>query len=293
MHVDLIVIDGQNDFLDTCGSLRIPNADVEARRLKEMIWKGVDAIDSIRTSLDVHHLNDGSHNIHWMNENDESVDPFTIITHDDVLKGKYYPTFSFGMWNGAKISSRDWALNYTKSLEEKGRTPLCLWPVHCQFGTWGSNLYQPIKEAFDYWCQNSVEWVDFIIKGDWAWTEHYSAIQADVPDITQSSTCFNYTFADNMNAADKILWAGWAGSHCFPWTVKDSVDYFEPSLEEKSYGAENEFVKKCILLEDACAPVPNPHGDVPNFSKSRQEFLDEMESRGAIISTTTEVLNLL
>lgn len=293
MRVDAVIIDGQNDFLDVNGSLCVAGANKEAEDVKTMIMDDLGMFDMIHASLDEHHRNDGSHNIHWRDRNNNIVPPYTIVSHDDVQSQKLRPSFRFGVWEGQTVPARQWALNYTQALSEKGRAPLCLWPVHCQIGTWGQNIYKPLLEAYDAWCESTGGWIDFISKGTWAWTEHYSALKADVPDSTQPMTQLNSAVINNVAGADKVVWLGWAGSHCLPWTARDGVDEFEPTDAEKANGAVNEFIKKCIFLENACAPVPNPPGGVPDFVQDRRNFLDEMESRGATISTTTEVKKLL
>jgi nicotinamidase-related amidase len=292
-RTDLVIIDGQNDFLHQDGSLLVPGAKEEAVEAASMIEGNIDAFDMIHASLDEHHKNDGSHNTHWRDRNGNIVPPFTIVGHDDVQNQKYRPGFRFGVWKGKTVTAREWALNYTEALEKEGRAPLCLWPVHCQIGTWGANIYEPLRKAYDAWCDATGGWIDFISKGTWAWTEHYSALKADVPDPTQPQTQLNSAVINNVAGANRVIWFGWAGSHCLPWTAYDGVNYFEPSDAEKANGAKNEFIAKCIFLEDACAPVPNPPGGVPDFVQARRDFLDEMDSRGATISTTKDVFKLL
>lgn len=307
-RVDIVVIDGQNDFLANGnepenwpwphggrqrGALYIEGADVEAVRVANMIkGDGLEVFNKIHASLDGHDRNDGSHNVSWKDRFDNVIEPFTIITYDDVKALTYTPSFRFGVWEGKAVPAREWALNYTEALAELGRAPLCLWPVHCKKASWGANIYHPLDEAYDAWCDHTGAWIDFISKGGWPWTEHYSALIADVPDPTRPETQMNTAVVTDVAGANRIVWCGWAGSHCTAWTAKDAVNFFEPSDEEKKKGAKNEFVEKSIFLEDACAPVPNPAPGV-DFEKNRRDFLDEMQSRGAVISTTTEVFNLL
>ena len=308
-RVDLFIIDGQNDFLNSGnepadwpkpfggmrqGSLFVDGADKEAVLVAGMVKKGVDVWSKIHASLDAHDKNDGSHNTHWRNRMGNVVDPYTIVSYDDVHSMNYTPGFAGGVWEGQPVSARQWALNYTEALAKLGRAPLCLWPVHCQKNTWGADIYHPLSEAYDTWCDHTGGWIDFITKGDWPWTEHYSALQADVPDPSRPRTQMNTEVSNDAARADKVVWCGWAGSHCLPWTAIDGVNFFEPSDDDKNNGAVNEFITKCIVLEDACAPVPNPApGSPPDFVQDRRNFLDEMERRGAKISTTTEVFNLL
>jgi len=306
-RTDLFIIDGQNDFLASgnepenwpCpfggkrqGSLYVKGADEEAHLVKKMITENLDAWNKIHATLDAHDLNDGSHNVHWKDRMGNIVDPYTIVTHEDVESFTYSPGFGLGVIEGKAVSAREWALSYTKNLAEKGRAPLCLWPVHCQKNTWGADIYHPLREAYDTWCGHNGGWIDFITKGAWPWTEHYSGLCADVPDPTRPETQMNTAVVNDAAGADKIVWLGWAGSHCLPWTAKDGVNWFEPTADEKTNGAVNEFITKCIFLEDACAPVPNPAPGV-DFEQDRRNFLDEMQSRGATISNTTEVLKLI
>lgn len=305
-RVDLVIIDGQNDFLAKGnepenwpwphggrrqGALYVKGADKEAVLVANMIKKGLDIWAKIHASLDGHDKKDGSHNVSWNDRFGNIVDPFVIVSLDDVKALTYTPNFRFGVWEGKAVTAREWALKYTEALAELGRAPLCLWPVHCKKGTWGANIYHPLDEAYDAWCDHTGAWIDFISKGGWPWTEHYSALIADVPDPTVPSTQMNTKVVTDVAGAKRVVWCGWAGSHCTAWTAKDAVNFFEPSDEDKKNGAKNEFVKKSIFLEDACAPVPNIPG--VDFEKDRRDFLDEMQSRGAVISTTTEVFNLL
>jgi nicotinamidase-related amidase len=315
-RTDLVVIDGQCDFLASgeeptnwCwpyggrrrGSLYVEGAGKEAVRVKTMIEDHLDAWNKIHATLDGHDRNDGSHNIHWKDRLGNIVDPYTIVTFDDVKALTYTPGFRFGVIDGKAVPAREWALYYTEQLAERGRAPLCLWPVHCQKNTWGALIYQPLAEAYDKWCDHTGGWIDFISKGGWPWTEHYSGLVADVPDSTRLETQMNTTVVNDCAGAKWVVWLGWAGSHCLPWTARDGVNFFNPTEEEVKAALaaglpepKNDFILKCIFIEDAMAPVPNPpFPNAPDFEQNRRDFLDEMDKRGAKISTTTEVFKLL
>lgn len=296
MRIDLIVIDGQNDFCASGkepggrkGSLFVEKANEEAvlvanmiDRLKDPKVKSGHKLDKVHASLDSHHKNDGSHNTSWKRKDGSSPDPFTIVSHQDVRSQIYIPRFSIGVWEGNVVPSYQWALKYTEALEANGRAPLCLWPVHCQIGTWGQNIYDPLQAAFDRWCETTNSWIDYISKGHWVWTEHYSALKADVPDPTRPETQLNVEIIQDVSQADSILWTGWAGSHCLRWTALDGVNYFGQG--------ENEFIRKSVFFEDASASVPDIPGAPFKFTDWRREFLDEMHKRGATITTTTQYL---
>lgn len=304
-RVDLFVIDGQNDFCASGnenkdwpwpeggrrrGSLFVEGADEEGLkvaamidRLKDSKLPGGHKISKIHATLDSHHRNDGSHNTAWKTTDGSAPPPFTLVLRPDVTSQKYVPRFPFGIWEGKPVSSLQWALNYTEALEKNGRSPLILWPVHCEIGTWGQNVYHTLMQAYNNWCATTGQWIDYISKGHWPWTEHYSGLKADVPDPTRPETQLNTGVIQDASEADIIAWTGWAGSHCLRWTAMDAINYFGQGT--------NEFIKKSVFFEDASAPVPNPPGaGAPDFKAWRREFLDEVSKRGATITTTDKFL---
>jgi nicotinamidase/pyrazinamidase len=305
-RVDLFVIDGENDFCASGsepldwpwpvggrrrGSLFVEGADQEAvgvaamiDRLKEPNSKMGHKIHKIHATLDSHHRNDGSHNISWKDASGNSPPPFTIISHQDVKDQKYVPRFPIGVWHGKVIPSYQWALHYTEALQTQGRSPLCAWPVHCEIGTWGSNVYKPLMQAYDSWCATTGSWIDWITKGQWPFSEHYSAMQADVPDSTRPETQMNAGVVKDAMGADIIAWAGWAGSHCLRWTALDAANFFGST-------GPNELLKKSVFFSDASAAVPDIVGAPFKFSDWRKEFLDEVANRGAKVMKTTEFLS--
>lgn len=283
-RIDLFVVDGLNDFCDPKGALFVAGADKEALKVASLIDRGADPkvqgghkISNLKVMIDSHHRKDCSHNISWKDANGNSPPPFTVVMNADVAAHKYTPRFSFGVWEGKQIPSHQWALKYTAELEANGRSPLCLWPVHCVIGTWGQNIYPPLMEAYNRWTDATNRWIDPITKGQWPWTEHYSGFKADVTDDTRPETQLNTAVINDSAKADVILWTGWAGSHCLRWTALDAINFFG--------SGSNDFIKKSVFFEDASAAVPNPPGG-PDFAKWRQEFLDEVKQRGATVTTT-------
>lgn len=291
MRIDLFVIDGQNDFCDNNGALYVDQAGEEAQNVANMIDRLVNPksqfghkINKIHATLDSHHYLDGAHNVSWKDGNTGAVaDPFTIVSHQDVVDQRFVPSFSMGVWEGQVVTALEWAKNYTKALEDNGRNQLRLWPPHCKIGDWGQQVYPILSECYKRWCVATNGWINWVTKGQWAWTEHYSAIIADVPDPTRPETQLNAGVVNDAANADMILWAGWAGNFCLKWTAKDAVDMFG----EK----DNEFVKKSVFFTDACAPVTSPDPDInKDLLKMRQDFLDEMDNKGATLTTTTQFL---
>lgn len=300
----LVVIDGENDFCASGnepdsfptpaggkrpGALYVTGADQEAVIVADMIDEV--EFDTVTATLDAHHPNDCAHHTSYRDQNGNDPAPFTIVSHDDVLHHRYVPRFKYGVWEGKTISSYDWALKYTKALADRGRNPLCLWPEHCLIQSWGACVYHPLQEAYNRWAKRNGTWVNYVTKGQWPFTEHYSAIIADVPDGTRPETNLNADMINYVARSKHIVWTGWAGSHCLKWTALDAVNYFEPSDDQKKKGKKNEFIAKSIFLDDASGPVRHPDPTVDAmFVQWRSDFLNEVSNRGARVMKSIELI---
>jgi nicotinamidase/pyrazinamidase len=280
--IALVVIDGENDFCDPKGSLFVQGADTEALRVRDMMLRLIDKnspighkICQVHVTLDTHHKNDIAHPKFWRGKSGENPPPFTIISLADVKNHVWTPAVA-GF-------SHQRAVEYVEKLESKGRNALCIWPEHCLIGTEGSCVYPPLQEAYNSWTDATHGWISYWNKGEHPFTEHYSAIVADAPDAAVRSTTMNFDLLNALDRMDRIVWCGWAGSHCLRWTMKDAVDNFGQN--------DNPFVKKSIILTDCCAPVVSPDAGLTKmFADWRQEFIDEMAQRGATLTTSTDFL---
>lgn len=81
----LLIIDCQNDFCDPkTGSLYVPGADEDCKRLQKFIESNMNSIDQIYTTLDTHHRNHIAHAVFWRNHNGQEPEIFQNITHEEV-----------------------------------------------------------------------------------------------------------------------------------------------------------------------------------------------------------------
>ena len=285
-RIDLIVIDGQNDFLDPNGALYVQGAELEAVKLAAMIDRLGSKIYKIHATLDSHFPVDIAHPIMWVDENGNHPTPMiTQITADDVRSGKWKCSLVGNIYDPIEkknISFREKCLKYVEALETNGRYPLTIWNPHCLIGSWGHNVFPALFEAYSRWNEKSKSpWVNYVVKGDNVWTEHYSAIKADVPDPTDPKTQLNTPLLETINNADMVVWSGWAGSHCLANTANDVSDF----------GAADEIYKKSILLEDLSAPVVTPDPQLnQTFADYRTDFIENMRSKGVKITTSEEFL---
>ena len=167
------------------------------------------------------------------------------------------------------------ALAYIDELERRGRYTLMVWPVHCEIGSWGHNVHPAVKAAYNLWEDSRLAMVQKVSKGSNPWTEHYSAMQAEVPDEDDPATQLNMPLIASLDRADQIVIAGEASSHC----VKATTEHIVENLPSGQAG-------KVVLLTDCMSPVAG-------FEAQHQAFLDDMASRGVVLSTSAEILATL
>jgi nicotinamidase-related amidase len=287
MNVQLLVIDPQNDFcypgidisnmniqeiksiksnvpveLINPGALFVPGADEDMKNLTAFVKKKKNKIDDIHVTLDSHHFVDIAHPIFFVDSKGNHPAPFTIITSADMESGT---------WRTTNPDFMDRTREYTKSLETNGRYPLCIWPPHCLIGSFGYGVVSDLFSTFKKW-EEDFAIVDYVTKGSNFWTEHYSAVQADVPDPEDPGTQLNQGLIQILQDADMILLAGEARSHCLANTVRDIANNF---------GEDN--IKKMYLLEDCTS-------DVTGFEGMGTDFVTEMTGRGMNLTDTSRIL---
>lgn len=282
--IHLLVIDPQNDFCDISEdelpvdpksvsvekpaplfrpSLPVAGADADMKRLAALIDRVGKKLYDIHVTLDSHNPVDIAHPSWWVNDKGNAPAPFTLISLDDVKNG---------IWRARNPLTQAHSLRYVESLEANGRYMLVSWPEHCLIGSWGHNVHASVKGALDRWARSKLELVDFVTKGSNPLTEHYSAVQAEVPDPNDASTMLNGRLIRTLKEADMVAIAGEALSHCVANTVRDIADNF---------GEEN--IKKLVILTDCTSAVRG-------FEDLGAQFLAEMTARGIKTSTSDEFL---
>ena len=264
LNVHMIFIDDQIDFTDPNGSLYVKGGDENVKRIARMVERLSPKINDIHMTMDSHHKVDISHPMWWVDANGRHPSPFTLIAPGDVESGK---------WRPYVVSHRERSLKYLKALEATHRYPHVIWPEHCLIGDPGHNIHPVLAAAVHGWEEKRFALSDVVTKGSNPWTEHFSAVQAEVPDPEDPSTQVNRGLIESLEKADMVIWAGEALSHCLANTFRDVVANF----------SDPNFVKKMVLCKDGSSSVPS-------FEKLGDDFVAEMVAKGMRVSTTTDVL---
>lgn len=258
-RICVLVIDPQNDFCSPQGSLFVPGSDQDMVRLGKMIEKNGQDIDSIEITQDSHYYVHISHACWWVDKNGDHPKVFSVITEESVLDGT---------WRAYNREFQSWSENYVKTLKANKRYQIMIWPVHCEIGTPGQCIYPPVLKAVSEWERKYFAIASRTTKGSCPFTEHFSAIRADVAYPSDVTTLMNGRFVNILKAFDTILIGGEALSHCLANTINDAASEF----------AEDQ-IKKFVLLEDASSSVPGCEG-------LGQAFVDGMVKRGMRIART-------
>ena len=277
----LLIIDPQNDFCDlpeswcptdpvsgtrAAPALPVAGAHADLLRLAAFIRDAGDRLDDITVTLDSHNRLHIAHPTFWQRGDGGDVAPFTAITAADVRAGAYRT-------RDAAAQAR--ALQYVEALEARGRYVLMVWPVHCEIGSWGHGVHPAVRAAYNGWEVRQLKVVRKVAKGSNLWTEHYSALQAEVPDPSDPDTLLNQGLLGVLERADTLIVAGEAGSHCVKSTVEDLVDQLPGGRADR-----------LVLLTDCMSPVGG-------FQAQHDAFLKGMAARGARLATSAEVLATL
>jgi nicotinamidase-related amidase len=259
MKIDLLVIDPQNDFVLDGAPLHVPGAKDDMARLAAFVKKNRSKLDDIHVTLDSHHLLHIANPLFWKNSAGDHPNPFTVISYQDVESGK---------WMATNPKWQKHAMEYTGTLAKNGRYVLCVWPPHCLIGSDGHGVVTELFKAFKEW-EEEFAVVNFVTKGSNIFTEHYSAVKADVPRPDDPSTQINTRLIDTLLKADKVLISGEASSHCVAFTARDIAEAF----------GDEKYLQKLIILEDTMSPVPG-------FENFQADFFKEMKAKNVEFSTT-------
>lgn len=271
LDTQLLLIDPQNDFCDLpanfCPSglrpaLPVPGAHADMQRMAKWLRQHSARIDHITVTLDSHQVFDIAHPAFWRHGDGDEVAPFTPITAAQVRQGLFQPH---------QPAHLERALAYMDALETRGRYTLMVWPVHCEIGSWGHGVHAHVLSACADWQRQQQRAVLNVFKGSNPWTEHYSALEAEVPDATAPETCLNQPLLTTLLQAQRLVVAGEASSHC----VRSTVEHL---LQQAPAG----FAARITLLTDGMGPVSG-------FEAQHTAFLQYLQAAGATLCTTTEL----
>lgn len=267
LKIHLLIIDPQNDFCDpNNGALYVPGAEKDMTRIGEFIKTKGDKLYDVHVTMDTHHYLDIAHPSFWVASDGKThpVPLATVITVDDVKNGK---------WRAKNPAWQKRALEYVTKLADNKRYALVIWPPHCLIGHPGHNIHPNLLGPLSEW-EQKYGWVDYVTKGSNMFTEHYSAVKADVPDPEDPTTDLNTELIEVLESSDMLVVAGEASDYCVANTMRDIVENF---------GTDS--AKKIVLAKNCMSAV-----NAPGLEHLATDFFAEMVSKGVRIENIEDIL---
>ena len=261
--IALLLIDPQVDFIHEDGALSVAGAVADTRRTIEWIFRNVGKISTIIASLDSHVPLQIFSPSWWIDSEGNHPEPFTIIAHEDLKKGKWKPLYQI-----------EWSQEYTERLEEEAKKQLMIWPYHTLIGTPGHSISPALYESIAYHSAARQVQPRFISKGTIPKSENYSLFEPEVKLDDLPNGGLNTALLDEIASYDNIYVAGQAKSHCVLESVSSIMRYFADRPE---------IIQKLHLLTDAMSSVYSPAVD---FEELATEAYNRYAQVGLNLTTT-------
>jgi nicotinamidase-related amidase len=289
--VHLLLIDVQKDFCHPEGTLYVggrsgTGAVDDSRRTGEFIQRNLDVLTDITTTLDTHFAYQIFFPAFWLDKEDRPLQPHRVITADQIAGGEVRPNPAVAGWLCG--GNYPWLVrqveHYGRELERAGKYQLYLWPPHCLLGSAGHALVGVIHEArlWHAFTRGAQSWCE--VKGGNPLTENYSVLRPEVltrhdgMPLAQRNT----QFIEKLLAADAVIIAGQAASHC----VKSSID----DLVDEIAAADPALARKVYILTDCMSAVTVPDGKggfVADFTAEAEKGLQRFAAAGMNLVTST------
>jgi nicotinamidase-related amidase len=290
-RIHLLLIDVQKDFCFPEGTLYVAGrsgtgAIDDSRRLAELIYRNLGAITEITTTLDTHLAFQIFFPSFWLERSDAPPPAHRVVTSDQITAGEIRPNPAVARWlcGGNYTWLCKQVLHYTRELERAGKYQLYLWPPHCLLGSDGHALAGILHEArlfhaFARTAQSTVE-----VKGGNPLTENYSVLRPEVLSRFDGAALAqrNTSFVQTLLAADAVVIAGQAASHCVKSTIDDllgEIAAHDPRLASKVY-----------LVTDCMSAVTVPDGKgglAADFTDQADAALQRFAAAGMHLVTST------
>lgn len=288
-RIHLLLVDMQKDFCLPRGALYVGGrsgrgALEDSDRTARFIYRNLGRITDVTCTLDTHFPYQVFFASFWL-EGERTPTPHQEVSLADLRSGRLRPNPAVAPWLGLDAAELERRVHYyLEGLEERGRYALYLWPPHCLMGSDGHALVGVIHEArlFHAYTRLAPSWTE--VKGTLPLAEHYSALapEVDVPQERQPFPGMRSALLSRLAAADAILVAGQAASHCVKATLEDLLR----TLPEDR-------VRRVYVLRDCMSSVAVPDADgagkyLFDFTSEAEAALERFRAAGMKIVDSTE-----
>lgn len=286
--IHLVTIDPQNSFCKVIpaneqqgshdGELCVAGAWDDMVRVGNLAKRLGNKIHNWHITLDSHHQHHIAHPVWFKDTSGNHPQPFTGMREEKgTIIGYRYDNngnqHDVGEFTTTKPGDHNWTVSYLRELSKGNRYPHMVWPFHCLIGTPGHNVIAPLMENILEWERKVHHPTNKVTKGSCPYSEHFSAVRAEVPHPKFANTQLNAEFVTMLAEADEVIVTGEALSHCVANTFMDIL---------RELG--DDWAKKCVLLTDCSS-------NVTGFNDLGNKFVKNMTALGMKTSTSTEYLS--
>ncbi len=287
--IRLLAVDVQNTFCIPGFELFVAGrsgrgAVDDNRRLCEFIYRNLGTITQICPTMDTHQAMQIFHSIFWIDQEGKHPAPFTLVSQEDVEKGRW--RFNPALCQSLGISEdygERYVRHYTRVLKESGKYALTIWPYHVMLGSIGHALVPAVEEAIFFHGIARFSRPAFQVKGENPLTEHYSVLGPEVLEGPQGEQIGrrSESFVELLLQSDAVIIAGQAKSHCVAWTVDD--------LLGDIYLRDERLAEKVYLLEDCTSPVVVP--GVMDYTEEADAAFQRFSDAGMQVVRSTDPIS--
>ena len=293
-RVHLLLIDVQKDFCFPEGTLFVggrsgTGAIDDNDRIARFVYGNLGRLTEITCTLDTHFPFQIFFASFWVDRAGAPVTAHREITTDDVRSGRVRPNPAVAAWVAG--GDAPWLARqvefYCAELERAGRYTLYVWPPHCLLGGEGHLLAGLVQEArlFHAYVRGSRDGIE--IKGGHPLTENYSVLAPEVLGRHDGGVLAerNAAFLETLLAADTLVIAGQAASHC----VKSSIE----DLLEAMRARDASLAGRVYVLRDCMSSVAVPDPRHPgaflfDFTPQAEAALERVAGAGMHLVSSTD-----
>jgi nicotinamidase-related amidase len=293
-RVHLLLVDVQKDFCFPEGTLYVGGRDgrgalADSDRIARFIYGNLGRLTEITCTLDTHFPHQIFFPSFWLDRGGRPLAAHREISTEQVRLGEVRPDPALAWWLSG--GDQDWlrrqAEFYCAELERAGKYRLYLWPPHCILGGDGHALVGVVQEArmFHAYVRGSEDRME--VKGGHPLTENYSVLAPEVLARWDGQPLArrNTALVETLLAADAVIVAGQAASHCVRSTLLDLLEEIQARDARRA--------RKVYVLEDCMSAVAVPDPARPgaflaDFTPQAEETLRRMAVAGMHVVRSTD-----
>ena len=287
----LLLVDLQRDFCLPAGALFVAGrsgdgAVADNRRLVEFLYRNLSAITETVVTLDSHLPHQIFFPAFWVDADGRPLQPHRTVSVEQIAAGEARPRPGLAAWlsPAGEPWLREQVEDYCRRLEDQGRYSLYLWPPHCLLGSPGHCLAGVVEEArlFHAFARGAEAAVE--VKGTFPLTEHYSVLRPEVVLAHDGRLIGEGSEAlvSRLLAADRVVVAGQAASHCVRSTLEDLLELLRDRAPDR--------VERVWILEDCMSAVTVPDGAggyAADFTEEARAALERCREAGMNVVRST------